>query len=725
MRKKDKEKKERAMLRRIKNKSGIAFLVAIALAVIFCIRVISINVADGAEYSRIVLGHQARTSSRITCKRGDILDRNGTVLAYSKRVYNLILDPKQILEDESRYKEPVINAALQCFDITREELEDRIAEKPESHYEKMLTRIPEDQVEKFKALQEEDEEKNIVGITFEDSFIRTYPFNSLAADVIGFSTESAGGVIGLERQYDSELTGVDGLNYSYIDNDKEITNNTRESQDGANIVTTLDYGVQNILEKKIKAYNDEKPSRNTAAIVMDPNSGEILGMASYPGFDLNDPRDLTNRYTDEELAKMDDDEISEALSSLWSNFCVSNIYEPGSTFKAVTVASALEEGKVHDEDTFYCAGSKEVEGFNIRCWMGSEGGHKDLDLKEALGDSCNVSLMEIGFALGAQRMIENQYAFGFGSKTGIDLPGEERGIIKDPDYMTDTDVATNSFGQSLNVNMIQMCAAYGALINGGNYYQPHMVKAITGRDGHAIKTIEPAVVRQPVTKETSDLIREYLEAGVEEYAVQYSKVPGYSMGGKTATAEKLPRSEKKWLISVMSFAPVENPKFLLYVLIDEPDGTTGGSGDGMDSQYLTKGIMKELLPYMGITPTMPIDEDELSEEEHETEADSDSGVEVPETQIEEETEEYYDPEEEDSGIQIPGEEEWETTEADKENESEEGQQSEDTGGSYPDDPDEEGADEEDSDANDDGDDETESLQQETIYKSEEDEDENE
>ena len=720
MRKKDKDRKERAMLRRIKNKSGIAFLVAVALAVIFVIRVISINVANGAEYSQIVLNHQARTSSRITCKRGDILDRNGTVLAYSKRVYNMILDPGQILDNEDRYKEPVINAALKCFDISREEIEDRIKQKPDSHYEKLLTKIPEEQVKEFKKLQEEDEKNNIKGIWFEDSFIRTYPFDSLAADVIGFATESAGGVIGIERQYDTELTGVDGLNYSYIDNDKEITQTTREAQDGSSIVTTLDYGVQNILEKKISAYNSEKPSRNTAAIVMDPNSGEILGMASYPGFNLNDPRDLSNRYTDDELEKMDDEEISEALSALWNNYCVSTIYEPGSTFKAVTVASALEEGKVHDKDTFYCPGSKDVEGFNIRCWMGEEGGHKDLDLKEALGDSCNVSLMEIGFALGAERMIENQYTFGFGSKTGIDLPGEERGIIKDPDNMTDTDVATNSFGQSLNVNMIQMCAAYASLINGGNYYQPHMVKAITGRDGRAVKTINPTVVRQPITKDTSDLIREYLEAGVEEYAVQYSKVPGYSMGGKTATAQKLPRSEKKWLVSVMSFAPVKDPKFLLYVLIDEPDGTTGGSGDGMDSQYLTKAIMEELLPYMGVTPTMPVEEDTSEEESYESDEDSDGGVDVPETEIEDEAAQYYDPEE-DSQIEVPGEEEWEKPDNGTETESDTESDTESETGSDESQSDNEEYTESDGDENDD----TETLEQETAYKPEEEENEDE
>lgn len=628
------EKNKETMLGRMKTKAGVAFFIAIIIAVILIIRVIAINVTSGEEYSRIVLNQQASTSKKITGKRGEILDRNGTILAYSKKVYNLIIDPDKLLSEDGLYKEDTIEAVVSYFDVKREDIEDRLKNKPASKYEKMLTNLEESAVTPFLEMKEENDEKkeddetrkNIAGVWLEDSFIRSYPFNSFACDVIGFASVVNGGEIGLEKQYDTSLTGVDGIYYTYIDNNLETEKVVKEPVDGNNIITTIDYGVQNILEKYIKEYNQKKPSANTAVIAMDPNSGEILGMASYPFFDLNNPRDLSAVYKPEDLKKMNEDQRTNALYSLWSNFCTSRVYEPGSTFKSITVASALEAGKAKDGDSFHCSGSKYVEGYDVGCWRIDVGGHGELELEEALADSCNVALMDIGLNLGAETMIKYQSMFGFGNKTGIDLPGEERGIIYDADSMTDIDVATNSFGQSVNVNMIQMVAAYSSLINGGNYYQPHMVKAITDARGNVVKTVNPSVVRRTVTKETSDTIRRYLEQGVEQYAVQYSKVEGYSMGGKTATAQKIPRSEKKWLVSVMSFAPVDNPKILLYVLIDEPDGTTGGSGDGMDSQTLTKSIMTELLPYLTVSRT---DDKDVVMPKTDEEQNPDGGVETP------------------------------------------------------------------------------------------------
>ena len=645
-RKNDIQKNKETMLGRMKTKAGVAFFIAIIIAVILIIRVVAINVTSGEEYSKIVLNHQATTSKTITGKRGEIRDRNGTILAYSKKVYNLIIDPNRMLSADGKYKEDTIESLVSNFDIKREDIEDKLNNKPSSKYEKMLTNLEESQIEPFLKLEEENKEKdsedetkkNIAGVWFEDSFIRSYPFNSLACDAIGFASVVNGGEIGLEIKYDNELTGVDGVSYTYIDENMEMEKVVKEPVDGNNIITTLDYGVQNILEKYIKEYNKKKPSANTAVIAMDPNSGEILGMASYPFFDLNNPRDLSGVYKPEELKKMNEDQRTDALYALWSNFCTSRVYEPGSTFKSITVASALEAAKAKDGDRFSCSGSKYVEGYDVGCWRIDRGGHGDLDLEEALADSCNVALMDIGLSLGAENMVKYQSMFGFGNKTGIDLPGEERGIIYDPDNMTDIDVATNSFGQSINVNMIQMVAAYSSLINGGNYYQPHMVKAITDSKGNVVKTINPSVVRRTVTKETSDTIRRYLESGVEQYAVQYSKVEGYSMGGKTATAQKIPRKDKKWLVSVMSFAPVDNPKILLYVLIDEPDGTTGGSGDGMDSQTLTKAIMTELLPYLTISRT---DDKDVVMPEKEEEENPDGGVDAPDNA------EEYDYEKED------------------------------------------------------------------------------
>ncbi len=673
-RKSDIEKNNETMLGRMKTKAGVAFFIAILIAVILIIRVIAINITSGEEYSKKVLDHQTKTSKTITGKRGEILDRNGTILAYSKKVYNLIIDPNRLLADNAKCKEDTIEALVSNFDIKREDIEEKLNNKPSSKYEKMLVNLEESQIQPFLDLEEENSKKsedegrkNIDGVWFEDTFIRAYPFNSFACDAIGFASVVNGGEIGLEKQYDNALTGVDGIYYTYVDENLEREKVVKEPVDGNNIITTIDYGVQNILEKYIKEYNEKKPSANTAVIAMDPNNGEILGMASYPFFDLNNPRDLSVVYKPEELKKMNEDQRADVLYSLWSNFCTSRVYEPGSTFKSITIASALEDAKAKDGDRFSCSGSKYVEGYDVGCWRIDVGGHGDLDLEEALADSCNVALMEIGLKMGAETMIKYQSMFGFGNKTGIDLPGEERGIIYDADSMTDIDVATNSFGQSINVNMIQMVAAYSSLINGGNYYQPHMVKAITDARGNVVKTINPSVVRRTVTKETSDTIRRYLEQGVEQYAVQYSKVEGYSMGGKTATAQKIPRSEKKWLVSVMSFAPVDNPKILLYVLIDEPDGTTGGSGDGMDSQTLTKTIMTELLPYLTVSRT---DDNDVVMPKRQEEENPDGGVETPDN-----VQEYdYDKNEEDEEEIEAGEDEEDKVDEDENDEDEENEE---------------------------------------------------
>ena len=452
----------------------------------------------------------------------------------------------------------------------------------------------------------------------------------------------------------------------------------KEPTDGNSIVTTINTNIQMSVEKYLNEWqNDDVGSKVAAAIVMDPKTSEVLAMASTNQFNLNDPRALDPKvYTDDVLMKLgrteavgvyhrqnpDAEEITEdqvskyftndeiksygqqvAWNQIWRNVAVSDTYEPGSTAKPFTIAAALETGAITPSTIFVCDGYVElndgIHTWRIKCH--NINGDGPLDAEQALMRSCNVYLMQTAFALGAENFVKYQHIFGFGEKTGIDLPAEAdtSDLVYTADTLGKTALATNSFGQSINVNMIQMVAAYSSLINGGNYYQPHMVKAITDSKGNVVKTINPSVVRRTVTKETSDTIRRYLESGVEQYAVQYSKVEGYSMGGKTATAQKIPRKDKKWLVSVMSFAPVDNPKILLYVLIDEPDGTTGGSGDGMDSQTLTKAIMTELLPYLTVSRT---DDKDVVMPEKEEEENPDGGVETPDN-----AEEYdYEKEEE-------------------------------------------------------------------------------
>ena len=621
-RKKSREKK--AMLRVTQKKVGIAFFVFVVCFLGIIARIIHINYTSGETYSKIVLDHQTYTSMTIPYKRGQIQDRNGTILAYSEKVYNLILDPKTVLSD-SKYKDPTLNALVQCFGLNRSDLESILASKPNSQYEKLLKELTSDEIKGFQDMMADTKNNpDIKGVWFEDSYIRNYPFNTLACDVIGFASAVNGGELGLESYYNDELSGTDGMSYSYVGENLEVQTNGKKAVDGNNIVTTIDYKVQSVIEQKVKALNAERPSKSTAVIAMDPNSGEILAMVNYPSFDLNNPRDLTKIYTAEELSGMSDVDMTNAMYALWNNYCVSNIYEPGSTFKVFTEAEALEEGVTYDGDTFNCKGYEEVSGETIKCHVSSsKGSHGIITLADALAQSCNPAMIQLSSRLGGKKMAAYQIQLGFGSRTGIDLPGEEAGLIKSSN-MTALDAACNSFGQNLNVNMVQMAAAFSSVVNGGNYYQPHVVKRIEKSTGEVVKNIEPTLVRYTVTKNTSDLMRKYLKNAVDNGLVKKAGVTGYSIGGKTGTAQKQPRSENKWVVSYIGCAPMDDPQIVLYIVIDEPYGTNGTGGSTNDALNLTHDIYEEILPYLNVYK-------DISEEPQDT-SDSpvESTVQVPE-----------------------------------------------------------------------------------------------
>jgi len=592
-----KNKKSKIVLKKIRKKINFVFFIVGILLLILATKIYLINHNNGDKYSKQVLDHQQYTSTALPYKRGQIIDRNGTILAYSEKVYNLILDPKVILSDDL-YKEPTLNALILCFNLKIEDLENIIATKPNSHYEKLLKNLTGDQIAAFKELVADAEHnQNIKGAWFEDSYIRKYPFSSLACDAIGFATPSSGGEIGLENYYNDNLSGTDGVTYGYVDEDLDIENTTKDPIDGDNLITTIDFSVQSIIEKHIKAFNTTYGSKNTAIIVMNPNNGEILGMASYPVFDLNNPRDLTAHYTADQLAKMSDTDTNTALYSIWNNFSVSSIFEPGSTFKPFTVTAALEQNAITKNDTFICKGYQEIPGTDsIKCWLTTGGGHGTETLEQTLMNSCNPAMMQIAAKLGAASFADYQARFGFGQKTGIDLPSEEAGILK-PSTMSPVDLASNAFGQNFDVNMVQMVAGFSSLINGGNYYLPHIVKRIEKNNGQVIKSIDSTLVRQTITKSTSELIKQYLKATVDEGTAKKAKIQGYSIGGKTGTAEKYPRKNGKYVISFMGFAPAENPKFIIYVVIDEPNVDIGSSAPAVT---LSNEILTDLLPYMNV-----------------------------------------------------------------------------------------------------------------------------
>ena len=331
-------------------------------------------------------------------------------------------------------------------------------------------------------------------------------------------------------------------------------------------------------------------------IVMNPQNGEILAEASYPNYDLNNPRDLTRYYSEEEIQSMGDEEKVEALTSLWNNFCVNEVYEPGSTFKPFTVAAGLELGNLTGDETYYCGGKLHVGDYDIHC--NNRSGHGTQTLRQAIENSCNVALMEIGADLGVEEFTRYQEQFGFGKQTGIDLPGEQEGVLYTAENMDSASLATNAFGQNFDVTMTQMAAGFCSLINGGEYYQPHVVKQIQDENGNVTENKDSVLIGRTVSEETSQIIKDYMYSVVEEGTGSSAAVEGYDIGGKTGTAEKHPRGQGNYLVSFIGYAPQEDPQVMIYVVIDEPNVAV--QSDSKLATTLAADIMKEILPYLGV-----------------------------------------------------------------------------------------------------------------------------
>ena len=589
-------------------KKLVLLFVAIILAFVFLIgRITYINAANGEDYTRIVLDQQQYDSRTIPFKRGDIVDRNGTKMATSERVYNVILDVRVMTSDEDSI-EPTIQVLKDCFEIDEEEVRDLIEESPSSRYNILKKGVDYETYKKFEAIDEDDENyPDVAGIWLEEDYVRTYPYNTLASDVIGFTVDGNVGSNGIEASYNNTLNGTDGREYGYLDETSTVERTVKEAVNGDTVVSTIDLQVQSIVEKHILEFNEQhkneasagEGSKNTAVIVMNPQNGEILAEASYPNYDLNQPRDLTKYYTQETIDAMSDEEQLETLNSLWNNFCVSDTYEPGSTFKPFTIAAGLETGILTGDETYYCGGVLHVGDHDIHC--SNRDGHGTQTLKQALENSCNVALMEIGEALGAEEFCRYQELFGFGEYTGIDLPGEGEtsGLLYTPENMDAASLATNAFGQNFNVTMTQLAASFCSLINGGNYYEPHVVKQIQDENGNVTENIDPVLVKKTISEETSEVIKDYMLGVVQEGTGSSAAVEGYDIGGKTGTAEKLPRGNGKYLVSFIGYAPQENPEVVVYVVVDEPNVAAQAS-----SSYATElasGIMSEIFPYLGIT----------------------------------------------------------------------------------------------------------------------------
>ena len=602
-------KKPKKLLRRMHNKLYIVFGVLCILFVALIFRLMYIEYTSGEKYEKIVLSQQEYDSTIIPYKRGDIVDSKGTVLATSVDVYNVILDSKVLHANEEKISS-TIAYLTQCFpEITADQVNQEITDNPDREYTVLAKHVSYEEKAAFEALMNgEDTKDQIAGIWFEKEYTRTYPYNSLASAMIGFANATTG-VIGLENQYNDTLNGTNGRSYGYLNADSNLEQTVIEPENGYSLVATIDTNIQSIVESAILQANEEMKqetegqatgSNNTAVLVMDPQNGDVLAMASYPNFDLNNPKDLSAYFTEEELAGMSDEDKMNQLNKLWQNYTISNTFEPGSTFKAFTEAMGLDSGSLRGDETYICDGSEWVSGHEIHCVNRS--GHGTEDLRGALRDSCNDALMQMVRAIGPANFAKYSREYGFGQKTGIDLPGEAStaSLIFSEEQLarTESNLAVSSFGQGFNVTMIQLASSFCSLINGGNIYQPHVVKKIVDGSGNTVQEISPVVTKETVSQEVSDTLRDYMYTVVSEGTGAKAAVEGYAIGGKTGTAEKVPRGSGNYVVSFIGFAPVDDPQVVVYVVVDEPH--VADQSHCSQSSYIAKNIFSQILPYMNI-----------------------------------------------------------------------------------------------------------------------------
>lgn len=620
-----KKKQERKFGSDNRKKLVIIFVILLVFICILIGRLIFINLTSSDKYARIVMAQMDYDSKTIPFKRGDIRDRNGTVLAASEKVYNLVLDPYVVLNSNGECTKPTAEAIEEFFGIDASEVYKVLDDSPESRYIVMAKELDYDTVKAYQNFMdsedESDKEKSayVKGIWFEEEYLRKYPYDSLAAALIGFTVKGNEGTWGIEGYYNDMLNGTDGREYGYLSEESDFERTTVGAVNGYNVVSTIDLNIQRIVEKYITKLNNERGSENTGVIVANPNTGEILAMASAPTFNLNDPRDLSTYFTEDEIEAMSDEEIVNFYNKVWRNFCVSDTFEAGSTIKPLIIGAALDEHKVSTEDSFFCDGGEDLfDGSgtqHIACH--NTYGHGTTTLQEAIMWSCNDALMQIGAKLGTSDMLRYHHLYGFGEYTGIDLPGEAsaESLIFNESTMGSFELATSAFGQGFNLSMVQMVAAFSSIVNGGHYYRPHVVKEIVTDGGNVVKSFDKVLVQNTLSEETCNWLKEAMHQTVSDDGVNTTgtaaRVEGYTIGGKTGTAEKVPRGSGKYVVSFIGFAPVENPQVVVYVVVDE---LQDNQEDSSAPTKMAGDILSEVLPYLQIFPSTGTESGETSGE---------------------------------------------------------------------------------------------------------------
>lgn len=521
---------------------------------------------------------------RVKAQRGVIYDRNGTVLAGNKPVSTISVIHNQIEEPEL-----VIRSLADILELSEETVRKRVEKV--SSIERIKTNVEKELSDQIRSL-------GLAGVMVDEDYKRYYPFDNLASRVIGFTGSDNQGIIGLEVKYDDSLQGQDGAILTTTNaRGIEIEGKAEERQEpvaGHNLYTSLDINLQQFATQAAEKVRKAKNAAGVRIIMMNPQSGEIYAMVNAPEFSLSNPYQLAG-MSEQEMEKLSEKEKNERLNQMWRNACVSDTYEPGSTFKIVTATTALEADVVKLTDQFHCPGYKIVEDRRIRCHKTR--GHGSETFVQGVQNSCNPVFMEVGARLGVDGMFRGLRQLQILSKTGIDVPGEASTIMHQPDNVGAVELATVSFGQSFQLSPIRLLTTVSAVINGGNMIVPHFGVSIEDVQADAVRALEYPVTENVVSKETSENMKMILETVVSEGSGSKASVPGYQVGAKTGTSEKLPRRSNKYIASCLGFAPANDPKVLAVVLIDEPEGIYYG---GQIAAPVISDLLDNALPYLGV-----------------------------------------------------------------------------------------------------------------------------
>ena len=573
------------------------------LFIMLVLYILKLNIVDGEKLRTGAIEQQTR-DYQVSSARGTIYDRNGKTLAVSSSAETISVNPKEIAA--AGYDvDGLANKFAEILELKAEDVKPKLTKNAQDV--EIKRKVETEVADKIREL-------NLKGVYFKEDTKRYYPYGTFASHVIGFTGRDNQGLGGIEMVYDDELSGVPGrvvtLKNAHGTDMPFQEERHIDSENGLNVVLTIDEAIQHFAEKHLEnVYNETEAAEGAACIVMDVKTGEVLAMAALPNFDLNSPNELIDKVTLNRLKKLGSGEeydkaLDNAKNKMWRNKAVVDSYEPGSCFKIMTMSMALEEGVVTPEDHFFCPGYKIVEDRRISC--AEKSGHGAETFKDGVKNSCNPVFIEVGQRVGIDKFKQYYKAFGFNDKTGFDLPGEANGVFYTDEQFKTVELATASFGQGPKVTPLQLISAVSAVANGGNLMKPHVVKELTNDEGTVVKKIEPTLVRQIVSEETSKTVRELLENAVNVGSGQNAYIKGYRVAGKTGTSEKIPRGQGKYVASFLGFAPANDPKVACLVVVDEP--SLGSYYGGAVAAPVVGKILEDTLNYLGVEPQYTTEE---------------------------------------------------------------------------------------------------------------------